>query len=156
MYDKPVFLTREGRQKLEAELKWLRTERRNEVAERIRAAKEDNDITDNAEFEDAKNEQAFTEGRILEVEQILARAVLIDEHQPDHELVRIGAKVTIEDDEGEKEHYLIVGSAEANPREGRISNESPVGRALLGRRVGDQVQVLVPAGPITYRIVSIE
>src|SRR5690349_14504362 len=87
MYDKPVFLTREGRQKLEAELKWLRTERRNEVAERIRAAKEDNDITDNAEFEDAKNEQAFTEGRILEVEQILARAVLIDEHQPDHELV---------------------------------------------------------------------
>lgn len=156
MHDKPVYLTPQGRARYEAELKQLRHERMHEVAERIRKAKEDNDTEDNAELEDAKNDQAFVMGRILEVEKILSRAVIIDEQQPDHEIVRIGSQVVIEDEEGEREHYHIVGSAEASPREGRISNESPVGRALLGRRKGDKIQVLAPGGAVAYSIITIE
>lgn len=154
MHDKPVFLTEEGRAKLEAELKYLRDVRRPEVAERIRASKEFSDTTDNAEFDEAKNEQAFVEGRILTIERLLANAVLIDEEQAaaHHDVVRLGSRVTVVDDEGSPEVYSIVGSTEARPREGRISNESPVGRALLGRKSGEVVEVMTPAGVIRLTV----
>lgn len=154
MFDKPVFLTREGREKLENELKYLREVRRNEVAERIRAAKEFSDTVDNAEFEEAKNEQAFVEGRILTLEKMLANAQIIENDQG-HDVVRLGSHVTVVDQDGAKEEYIIVGSAEVNPRQGKISNESPVGRALLGRRIGDRIEVLAPGGVVLLDIVAI-
>jgi transcription elongation factor GreA len=127
--------------------------RRPEIATRIHDAKEHGDVTENAEYEDAKNEQAFVEGRVQALTAIIKNAVIIDEnHSRTH--VQIGSTVTIEG-EGGKEKYTIVGSAEAAPSEGRISNESPVGRALLGKKKGDRVTVSVPAGDSTYTIVGI-
>ena len=127
--------------------------RRAEVAARIHDAKEHGDITENAEYEDAKNEQAFVEGRIQALSALIKNAVVIDEnHSTTH--VQIGSTVTIQSDDG-KEKFTIVGSAEAAPAEGRISNESPVGRALLGRKKGDTVTVTVPAGDSSYKIISI-
>ncbi len=155
MYDKPVFLTREGRQKLEAELKFLRDVRRPEVADRIKTAKEFSDSTDNAEFEEAKNEQAFVEGRILTLEKMIGNAVII-ESDHGHDIVRLGSSVTVVDQEGERQEYTIVGSPEVNPRQGKISNESPVGRALLGRKIGDQVEVVVPAGILQLSVLAID
>ncbi|HLG50019.1 MAG TPA: transcription elongation factor GreA [Chloroflexota bacterium] len=155
MHDKPVFLTPEGRAKLEAELKHLREVRRPEVAERIRAAKEFGDTVDNAEYEEAKNEQAFVEGRILTIEKMLSHAVAITADHQDHDSVRLGSCVTVTTEEGETERYTIVGSAEADPRSGKISNESPVGRALLGKRIGDVVEVNIPAGSLRLRISAI-
>lgn len=155
MFEKPVFLTREGRAKLEAELKTLREVRRPEIAERIRTAKEFSDADDNAEFDEAKNEQAFIEGRILTLEKMIANAVIIETNH-DHDVVRLGSKVIVADADGEKEEYTIVGTAEVDPRHGRISNESPVGRALLGRKKGDRVEVVVPAGVLQFEIVEID
>jgi transcription elongation factor GreA len=155
MQDKPVYLTRDGLAKLEAELKHLREVVRVDVAERIRASKELSDTDDNGEYEEAKNEQAFVEGRILTVEVMLANASIIDEEDRSSDLVRIGSRVTVSYDDGEKVDYVIVGSAEANPREGRISNESPVGRALLGHRPGETVEVAAPDGVVMYKIESI-
>ncbi len=155
MYEKPVFLTREGRAKLEAEVKVLREVRRPEVAERIKTAKEFTDTDDNAEFEEAKNEQAFVEGRILTLEKMIANAVMI-ESDHGHDIVRLGSKVTVTDGDGEREEYTIVGTAEVDPRKGLISNESPVGRALLGRKIGDRVEVVAPAGVIQFDIVGID
>ena len=157
MHDKPVFLTPEGRAKLEAELKHLREVRRPEVAERIKASKEFSDTTDNAEFEEAKNEQAFVEGRVLTIERMLAHAVMIDSEKAAaaHDMVRIGSRVKLVDEEEEPVEYTIVGSAAANPRQGRISHDSPVGPALLGRKVGETVEVIVPAGTTKYRITEI-
>ncbi len=155
MQDKTVYLTREGLAKIETELKHLREEVRPEVAERIRASKEFSDADDNGEYEEAKNELAFLEGRILTLEAMLSNASLIDDEQATHDQVRLGSRVTVRDDEGDDVHYIIIGSAEANPREGKISNESPVGRALLGRKIGDAVEVAVPAGVVTYKITAI-
>jgi transcription elongation factor GreA len=155
MHDKPVFLTPEGRVKLEGELKQLREVRRPEVAERIRLSKEFSDTDDNAEFEEAKNEQAFVEGRILTLEKMLANAVPINADHQLHDAVRLGSNVTVITDEGDKEEYTIVGSAEVDPVHGRISNESPVGRALLGRRIGDDVEVKIPAGVLRLKISAI-
>ncbi len=151
--NKPTYLSREGLQKLREELEQMVSVRRSEIATRIHDAKEHGDLTENAEYEDAKNEQAFVEGRIQALESMIKNAVLIDEnHSTDH--VQIGSTVVLQSDDG-PETYTIVGSAEASPREGKISNESPVGRALLGRRKGDKVAVSVPAGDFTYTIVSI-
>ena len=151
--NKPTYLSKEGLQKLREELEQMVSVRRSEIATRIHDAKEHGDHTENAEDEDAKNEQAFVEGRIQALESMIKNAVLIDEnHSTDH--VQIGSTVVLQSEDG-PETYTIVGSAEASPREGRISNESPVGRALLGRRKGDKVVVSVPAGDFTYTIVSI-
>ena len=155
MHDKPVFLTPEGRAKLEAELKMLREVRRPEVAERIRVSKEFTDTDDNAEFEEAKNEQAFVEGRILTLEKMLAHAVMIDANSNQHDAVRLGSSVTVLTDDGETENYVIVGSAEVDPVHGKISNESPVGRALLGKRIGDSLEVKIPAGTLHLKISAI-
>ncbi len=156
MIDKPVFLTAEGRAKLEKELEFMVSVRRREVAQRIHSAKDQGDITDNAEYEDAKNEQAFVEGRILELESKLRNAVLIANEGNPSGTVTLGCTVTIRDDEGENARYTIVGSAEAKPAQGRISNESPVGKALLGRRPGEDVSVRTPGGSVNYTILSIE
>ncbi len=156
MSDKPVFLTPTGLKELEKELAHLREVRRAEVAEKIRTAKEFTDTTDNAEFDEAKNEQAFVEGRVLTIERMLANAVIIDVEHARHDIVSMGTTVKAKDDDGRLAAYTIVGSVEANPKEGKISNESPVGQALLGRKVGDRVEIMVPAGTVHYTIVSIE
>ncbi|HEX5414568.1 MAG TPA: transcription elongation factor GreA [Chloroflexota bacterium] len=155
MHDKPVYLTPEGRAKLQAELKHLREVRRPQVAEVIRLSKEYNESDDNPELEEAKNEQAFVEGRILTVEKLLANAVSIDTNHRQHDVVRLGSAVTVRTD-GEVEHYTIVGSAEVDPVHGKISNESPVGRAILGKKVGDAVDVKIPAGVLRIEIQAID
>jgi transcription elongation factor GreA len=150
--EKTVYLTKEGLAKLEEELHHLRTTRRHEVAERIRRAKEFTNTVDNAEYDDAKNEQAFVEGRVQSIERMLANAVVIDEQAAPSGFVRLGSHVTVVDSEGVEESYTIVGSAEADPRAGKVSNESPIGRALLGHRVGDQVSVMAPGGSFDLTI----
>ncbi len=146
MAEKPIFLTPEGRAKLEAELEHLRSVRRAEVAERIHLAKEEGDIMENSAYDEAKNEQAFVEGRIMTIEQMLKNAVMIDSTRATGN-VGLGSVVTVlERGESGEGVFHIVGSAEADPARGRISNESPVGRALLGKRVGDEVQVKIPDG----------
>ena len=149
------FLTPEGLKKLEDELEHLKTVRRAEVAQRLHDAMEEGEVEENPEYEDAKNEQAFVEGRILELETILANAVLIEHKGPSNE-VRLGSRVTIlEEGSTGKEHYVIVGSAEADPANGKISNESPLGKALLEHKVHEVVTVQTPDGPIKYKISSI-
>jgi transcription elongation factor GreA len=151
------FLTREGYEKLQEELERLRTHKRQEIAERLHEAMEGGELIENAEYEAAKNEQAFVEGRIKELEILLATARVIDESAIDSESVHVGSRVTImEDNEPESETYTIVGAAEANPALGKISNESPLGKALLGRKEGDKVQVDAPAGSFTVKILKLE
>ncbi len=154
MTGKPVPLTKEGLAKLTQELDYLHTVRRAEVAQRIHDEKELVGAQNTPEYEDARNEQAFVEGRILTLENVIQNAVLIEEAH-DHQRVSLGATVTVLNHKGEKEHYTIVGSAEADPKNGRISNESPVGIALLGKGVGDEVQVHAPAGELRWTIVEI-
>lgn len=154
MPQKPVYLTPEGLAKLQEELNHLRNVRRPEVVARIHQAKEFSGPTDNAEYEDAKNEQAFVEGRILTLEEIIRTATIIDTKDLPTDTVKLGSHVTVRTQEGEEE-YTIVGSAEANPKEGKISNESPVGQALLGRQVGEELQVLVPAGVVKLTVLAI-
>ena len=150
----PSFLTREGYLKLQEELEYLRTVRRQEVAQRLHEAMEGGELIEDAEYEAAKNEQAFVEGRIQELEMLLANARVIEE--TNHaDLVTLGATVTIEEEGAEPEVYTIVGPAEANPRNGRISNELPLGRALLDRRPGDVVRVDAPGGSFTVRVVKV-
>jgi transcription elongation factor GreA len=156
MAQKEVFLTPEGLEKLKAELEYLRSVRRQQVADQIHRAKELGGTVDNAEYDDAKNEQAFVEGRILTLEKMLKNASIIQEEKAPSSSVRLGSKVTVGSKGGEKEYYAIVGSAEANPSDGKISNESPVGKALMGKRVGDEVEVHAPAGARKLKIVAIE
>ena len=155
MAEQPTFLTKEGLKNLEQELHHLQTVRRYEVAERLHAAMEEGDIDENAEYDDAKNEQAFVEGRILTVEMMLRNATLIDDKAASDE-VALGAKITIIEDGNPPELYHLVGAAEADPTKGKISNESPLGKALLGRRMGDAVQVHAPAGLLTFHIMAVE
>ncbi len=152
MNNKPVYLTPEGVERLQTELRHLITEERPRVAARIHDAKLDGDITENAEYEDAKQEQSFLEGRIATIEVQLKNAEVIE--HPNGDKVKIGSTVVIQGPDG-KETLTIVGSAEAAPREGRISNESPVGAALMGHKKGEQVTVQAPAGPMTYTLVNI-
>ena len=159
MPEKPVFLTAEGKAKLEAELNHLQTVRRQEVAQRIRAAKEGGDVTDNADYDDAKMEQAFVEGRILTIEAMLKNATRIDVAPGpvgSSNGIHLGSRVTVVDSEDFEETYLMVGSAEARPAEGRISNESPLGRAILGKHVGDEVSVAAPSGILRFRVLKVE
>lgn len=156
MTDKPTYLTREGRAKLEAELENLTTVERKHVAERIAAAKELGDISESGEYEDAKKSQAMVEGRIRELKSLLSRAEMIDEDHVSNGEVRVGCSVTVRfDDDNEEETWMIVGSAEANPRQGRISNESPIGAALLGKRARHKVTVQTPSGVMKLTIVKV-
>ena len=153
MNNKPVYLTAEGLERLKAELNQLITVDRPRIAQRIHDAKLDGDITENAEYEDAKQEQSFLEGRIATLEAQLKNAEVI-EGSGNGDKVGIGSKVVIKGSDGE-ETFTIVGSAEAAPREGRISNESPVGAALMGHRKGDKVTVQAPAGSVTYTVLRV-
>ena len=151
-----MYLTKDGFQKLQDELEYLRTAKRQEVAERLHEAMEGGELIENAEYEAAKNEQAFVEGRIQELEIILAAAHLIDEssaHQ-DPTLVQVGDTVVIEDEDGSSEEYTIVGAAEADPRAGKISNESPLGKALLNHHPGDEVTVDAPGGAFKVKVIK--
>ena len=147
MAEKAVPMTKDGTQRLEKELDHLLNVRRHEVADRIHESKELASARNNAEYEGAKNEQAFVEGRIRTVQHLLQNASLIDEEAAHHAShVQVGSKVSAEGEDGKKVEYTIVGAAEAQPTKGLISNESPVGSALLGKRVGDEVQISVPRG----------
>jgi transcription elongation factor GreA len=153
MNNKPTYVSREGLEHLRSELDEMIAVKRPEVAARISEAKEHGDLSENAEYEEAKNEQAFVEGRIAELEHKIKSAVIIDEERSnDH--VSIGSTVLVDADDGPMTFH-IVGSTEAKPADGRISNESPVGRALLGRKVGEKVVVKVPAGDVVYTVRSI-
>src|SRR6476469_7267138 len=154
MSEKHIYLTRQGYKRFEEELGHLKNDKRPEVAERIRKAKEFTDTVDNAEYDDAKAEQAFIEGRIQDLEYQLANAEIIEDH-PAVDYVRLRSRVPVTDTSGEQEIYTIVGSAEADPRHGFISNESPVGRALLGKKIGEQVDVVAPGGSFNLKVVSL-
>ena len=150
-----TFLTQEGFDELQAELDYLRKEKRQEVADRLREAADGEDLIENAEYEAAKNEQAFVEGKIQDLEALLASAKIISEtHTSD--AVQVGSKVVIQE-EGVDAHetFVIVGAAEAKPKEGRISNESPLGKALIGRKKGDMIAVDSPDGKFNVKIIKV-
>ena len=154
MPDRTVYLTQEGFTRLDGELEHLRTVKRPEVSERIRRSKDMNDVTDNAEYDEAKSEQSFIEGRIAELEMTLAAAQIIHDGAST-EYVGLGSRVTVVDDDGEEEKYRIVGSMEADPKRGLISNESPFGRALLGKKPGESATVVAPGGSFNLTVVQI-
>ena len=153
METQDVFLTEDGRQRALSQLEFLRTIRRAEVAQYLHDAKEAGDVIDNAAYEDAKNEQARLEGRIIELEQLLAKAKSINRINTD--LVSLGSVVKLRTSDDREYCYTLVGAFEANPSAGRISNESPVGKALLGHKVGDLVIVSTPGGVKEYTILTI-
>ena len=154
--DKEILLTAGGLRKIEHELEELRSVHRKRVAERIRDSKQFGEFSENSEYEDAKTEQAFVEGRIEELKQVLMHAAVIDENDVLTDTVGVGSVVKVRDLENKDEwEFTIVGSVEANPAEDKISNESPVGEALMGRKVGETVEVEIPAGLARYQIVSI-
>lgn len=150
-----AYLTQEGYEKYKAELEVLKTQRRAEVAERIKIARGFGDLSENAEYDEAKNEQAVVESRIMDLENLLRTAEIV-EGTGDKEVCHVGCKVKLYDETYKEEvTYTIVGSAEANPIKGKISNESPVGRAILGRRVGDSVEVMTPGGANVFKVLEI-
>ncbi len=152
-----VLLTEKGYQKLEEELERLTTEKRREVAKRIKVAREFGDISENSEYDDAKNEQAFVEGRIKEIKQLIDNAKVIKDDEVSDDKVNLGTTVRLHNlDEDGYVTYKLVGTAEADPLKHKISNESPIGKAILGKTVGTKVEVKVPKGTINYEIISIE
>ena len=154
---KEVILTKEGYEKLKQEIEFLSTEKRREVAERIRVAREFGDIAENSEYDDAKNEQALLEHRIARLKEQLRSAKVIDPKDIGTDVVSVGTRVRVKDvDHGDVDTYEIVGSAEADPANSRLSNESPVGRALIGHKKGETVEVSVPAGAIRLKIMDIK
>lgn len=156
MADKPVYLTAEGKRKLEEELEHLRSVKRIEVAAAIKAAKEEGDISENSAYDEAKLQQGFLEGRIQTIEAQLRNAVIIEKNGPS-DTVQVGSRVTVQEDGVEAtETFHIVGSTEADPTNGRISNESPIGKELLGAKVGDVIKVKTPSGKISFKVLGIE
>jgi transcription elongation factor GreA len=153
---KEVILTPEGYEKLKQEIEFLSNDKRREVADRIRTARDFGDIAENAEYDDAKNEQAMLEHKIAQLEERLARARVIDTADVDTSVVSVGSVVRLRDvDAKETVEYHIVGSAEANPAEQKLSNESPVGKAIIGKKKGETVEVTTPRGSLKYKILDI-
>jgi transcription elongation factor GreA len=152
------FLTKEGFDKLEAELEFLRTDKRKEVAKRLHEAAESSlgEFVEDPEFEAAKNEQSFVEGRIRELELLLANAKLIEKKKNKNGEVEIGSTVVIKEGRAKPEEYQIVGAAEANPREGKVSHVSPLGKALIGKKEGEKVEVEAPSGSFTVKVVEVK
>ncbi|MGI6565896.1 MAG: transcription elongation factor GreA [Limnochordia bacterium] len=156
MSEREVLLTKEGLSRLEDELEHLKTVKRREVADRIKQALAFGDISENSEYDDAKNEQAFVESRIVKLEKMLRNARLISEDDIQSEVVGLGTRVKLKDLEYQDEfEYMIVSSAEADPGEAKISDESPVGEALIGKKPGDIIEVEVPAGIVRYQVMAI-
>jgi transcription elongation factor GreA len=154
---KDVLLTPEGLEKLKEEIAYLTTEKRREVAERIKHAREFGDISENSEYDDAKNEQAMLEQRIIQLQERLVRARLIESEDVPKGVVAVGTRVRLKDvDANQTIEYVIVGSAEANPREQKLSNESPVGKAIIGKKKGETVEVAAPRGALKYKIMDVK
>ncbi|MCP9486644.1 MAG: transcription elongation factor GreA [Gaiellaceae bacterium MAG52_C11] len=154
---KEVILTPEGYEKLKSEIQHLSNEKRREVADRIRVARDFGDISENAEYDDAKNEQAMLEHKIAQLEERLVHARVIESDEVDLSVVSIGAKVRLRDvDANQTVEYVIVGSAEADPGESKLSNESPVGKAIIGRKKGETVEVAAPRGALKFKIMDIK
>jgi transcription elongation factor GreA len=155
--DREIILTPEGLQRLKEEIEFLSSVKRDEVADRIRAARDFGDISENSEYEDAKNEQAMLEARIYALEERLRSAIVIDSDSISTDTVGVGTKVTLQDmQSGDVIQYSIVGSAEADPAVLKLSNESPVGRAIIGHKPGDKVTVIVPRGSKKFKVLAIE
>lgn len=152
--DKKIYLTKEGLEKLKSELENLLNNERKTVAERIKIAKDYGDLSENSEYSDAKEQQSFVEGRILELEHLIKNAELIDDNHSNCQDIKMGCEVKLEAEDKELK-YRIVGSTEADPTKGYISNESPIGKALLGKKSGDTVEVTVPAGVMKYKVKEI-
>ena len=154
--EKQFPMTAAGKQKLEEELEFLKTVKRKEVVERIKIARSFGDLSENSEYDSAKEDQAFVEGRISTLESMVRNAVIINENELNRDIVRLGTTVTfVEVPDGDEESYTIVGSAEADPLEGRISNDSPIAKSMIGRTIGENVKVLTPGGEMEIKIVSI-
>ncbi|WP_010098951.1 transcription elongation factor GreA [Ornithinibacillus scapharcae] len=155
--EKSYYMTQEGKEKLEQELLYLKTERRQEVVERIKVARGFGDLSENSEYDAAKDEQAFVESRISQVEKMIRNAVIIENDNENPNMVSLGKSVTfIELPDGEEETYTIVGSAEADPFEGKISNDSPMAKSLLGHEVGEELAVVTPGGEIQVKIIKVQ
>lgn len=155
--EKQYPMTKEGKEKLEQELEYLKTVKRKEVVERIKIARSFGDLSENSEYDAAKDEQAFVEGRIALLEKMIRNAVIIEDDEANRDTVTLGKSVTfVELPDGEEETYTIVGSAEADPFEGRISNDSPIAKSLMGKKIGDQVTVLTPGGEMNVKIVAVK
>lgn len=154
--EKKYYMTKEGKEKLEKELEYLKTEKRKEVVERIKVARSFGDLSENSEYDAAKDEQAFVESRIAQLEKMIRNAVIIEDSNEDPNVVTIGKKVKfIELPDGEEETYMIVGSAESDPLAGKISNDSPMAKSLLGKRIGDEVVVQTPGGELNVKIIEV-
>lgn len=154
--EQEIYLTAEGAAKLEAELKVLKGSGRDELAKRLRSAIQMGDLSENADYHKAKEDQAFMEGRIQELEYLLKNATIIEENLGPSDTVQVGSRVTVQEGGDPEETFFLVGANEADPRNGRISNESPIGSALLGRHVGDIVTATTPGGEIRLKIIRIE
>jgi transcription elongation factor GreA len=155
MSDKQNYLTQEAYYTLKDELDQLKKKKRPEIAERIKQAKDYGDLSENAEYADAREEQSFTEGRILELETVLKNVTVVSNGNSDPDMVQIGDTITVEKDGGKSE-YTIVGSNEANPTAGKISNESPIGKSLVGKKKGEEATVQTPKGESVWKIVDIK
>ncbi len=156
MAEEKQFLTEEGAAELRRELEELKNVKRPQLAAKLKEAISQGDLSENADYHDAKEQQAFLEGRIQYLEALLYSAVIVSDNGKKSSVVIVGSEVTVQEGSEPPEIFYIVGAAEANPREGKISNESPLGRALLGRKVGDKVKVDAPAGQLTFKIKSIK
>lgn len=155
--EKDYYMTKEGKEKLEKELHYLKTDRRQEVVQRIKIARDFGDLSENSEYDAAKDEQAFVEQRIAQLENMIRNAKIIENDEENNNVVTLGKSVTfIELPDGEEETYTIVGSAEADPFEGRISNDSPMAKSLIGQEVGSEVTVSTPGGDIQVKIIKVE
>ena len=152
----PIYLSRKGLEKLREELEYLRTVRRHDVAESIQQSRERGGTVSNAEYEESRNELAFTEGRILTLDNLVNNAIIIEESAGVRETIEVGATVTVQNQDGQTFQYTITGSAEADPTHGKISNVSPIGKSLLGKRVNEVTEVTAPSGKIRLEIMAIE
>lgn len=153
---KKYVMTYEGVKKLEEELEFLKTVKRKEITQKIKVALSFGDLSENSEYDEAKNEQAFVEGRIIQLENMLKNATIVDENEMPADTVNVGSIVKVKDFQfNDEEEFWIVGSAEADPIENKISNESPVGKALIGKKAGEEVEVVVPDGISKYEIISV-
>lgn len=155
--EKSYYMTQEGKEKLEEELHFLKMDRRTEVVERIKVARDFGDLSENSEYDAAKDEQAFVESRISQVETMIRNAVIIENDNDNPDIVALGKSVTFQElPDGEEETYMIVGSAEADPFEGKISNDSPMAKSLIGQQIGAEVSVATPGGDIQVKIAKVE
>ncbi len=150
------YLTAEGAEKLREELAQLKGPGRDEIAKRLRSAIQMGDLSENADYHKAKEDQGFMEGRILELEYVLHNAIIVEATNQKREVVEVGAQVTVQEEDFDPETYMVVGAKEADPRKGKISNESPIGRALMGRKAGERVNAQTPGGEISLKILKIE